>query len=60
MLGVRSALNFAFEVLSQVMEYPAQVVWYEGNLDVTWPELELGNAHIYPEVWTTEYGACDT
>jgi hypothetical protein len=53
-------LNFAFEVLSQVMEYPAQVVWYEGNLDVTWPELELGNAHIYPEVWTTEYGACDT
>ena len=33
----------------QVMEYPVEMVWYEGNLDVTWEQLEKGYDNNYDE-----------
>jgi ABC-type proline/glycine betaine transport system substrate-binding protein len=46
-LGLIAAIIALGGTRTQVMEYPVEMVWYEGNLDVTWEQLEKGYDNNY-------------
>jgi hypothetical protein len=41
---------------SQVLGFPALLVYLDGDYEATWTALESGAVHIWPEVWRTEEG----
>jgi hypothetical protein len=42
---------------SQVLGFPALLLYLDGDNEATWTALESGEVHMYPEVWRTDAGA---